>query len=205
MCYNISKAAFVWTNVHHPYYHVSIKSSIVFFFLLHFQLFPFLFAFYQDCSVMLLSLLGSFFSYLSLSARISFSVLLLFSAVSDAKHRMVPSLLQKGCVVFAVAGSFDPNPRFFLLRVLAAALCFLILFSVYRLSQGRGFGGADVKIISLSVLVFGFFNTAKALLWGCCLGLYYGIERARPLNSKNDGIPVITFFVIGVVLYYVFI
>ena len=205
MCYNISKAAFVWTNVHHPYYHVFFKASIVFFFLLHFQLFPFLFAFYQDCSVMLFSFLGSFFSYLSLSARISFFVLLLFSAVSDAKHRMVPSLLQKGCVVFAVAGSFDPNPRFFLLRVLAATFCFLILFSVYRLSQGRGFGGADVKIISLSVLSIGFFNTADALLWGCCLGLFFEIVRPRPPNTKSDGIPIITFFVVGTILNHIFI
>ena len=205
MCYNISKAAFVWTNVHHPYYHVFIKSSIVFFFLLPFRLFPFCLVFYQDYSVMFFPSVTSFFSYLSFSARIIFSVLLLFCAVSDSKHRSVPPELQKGCVVFAVAGSFDPDPGFFLIRIIGAVFCFLLLFSVYLLSHGRGFGGADVKIISLSVLVLGFFDTAEALLWGCSLGLFFEIVRPRPPNTKSDGIPVITFFVLGEILNHVFI
>lgn len=153
---------------------------------------------------MFYSSVTSFFSYLSFSARIIFSVLLLFCAVSDAKHRSVPPELQKGCVVFTVAGSFDPDPGFFLMRVIGAVFCFLLLFSVYILSHGRGFGGADVRIISLSVLVLGFFDTAEALLWGCCLGLFFEIVMPRLPNIKSDGIPVITFFVLGVIIQYIF-
>ena len=154
---------------------------------------------------MFYSSVTSFFSYLSFSARIFFSVLLLFCAFSDAKHRSVPPELQKGCVVFAVVGSFDPDPGFFLIRVIGAVFCFLLLFSVYLLSHGRGFGGADVKIISLSALSLGFFNTAEALLWGCSLGLFFEIVRPRPPNTKSDGIPVITFFVLGEILNHAFI
>lgn len=133
-----------------------------------------------------------------------FLALLVSAAVSDFRERSIPEHMAHTCFFFAVAGSFDPDPGFFLMRVIGAVFCFLLLFSVYLLSHGRGFGGADVKIISLSVLVLGFFDTAEALLWGCCLGLFFEIVRPRLPNIKSDGIPVITFFVLGVILQYIF-
>ena len=153
---------------------------------------------------MIISLLFSFFSYIGISSRIIYFVLLLPAAVSDAKYRRIPVSLQKACVVFAAVGSFDPNPGVFLMRAAGSIFCFLFLFTIYLISHGRGVGGADVKIISLSVLVIGFFDTAEALLWGCSLGLFFEIVRPRLPNTKSNGIPVITFFVAGVILNHVF-
>jgi len=154
---------------------------------------------------MISSLLCFSFSYVGVLSRIVYCVLLLPAAVSDAKYRRIPVSLQKACVVFAVAGSFDPNPGVFLMRAAGSIFCFLFLFTIYLISHGRGFGGADVKIISLSVLVFGFFDALESLLFGCSLGLFFEIVRPRPPNTKSDGIPVITFFVVGTILNHIFI
>ena len=156
-------------------------------------------------SVMIRLIFSSVLSYFAFTARLGFCALLLHAAVLDAKRRHVSASLQKCCVLSAVAGSFDPDPGVFLIRTVGAAFFFLLLFSVYILSRGKGLGGADVKIVSLSVLVFGFFKTAGALLWGCSLGLFFEIVRPRPPNTKSDGIPVITFFVLGEILNHVFI
>ncbi len=137
-------------------------------------------------------------------ARMVFFVLLVAGAFCDAECRHIPGKLIRCCTFFTFVGFFEISVSQYFLKLFGSVLCFLLFFSVYVISRGNGFGGADVRIISLSALFLGFFNTAEALLWGCILGLFFEIVRHRLPNTKSDGIPVITFFVVGIILKSVF-
>lgn len=71
-----------------------------------------------------------------------------------------------------------------------------ILYGLYKITNGKAIGGADVRFLFLTGSFLGLYHSVRCLLYACLCALLYSLKTA----GKEKEIPFIPFLSLGVYL-----
>ncbi|MEK7151647.1 MAG: prepilin peptidase [Patescibacteria group bacterium] len=139
--------------------------------------------------------------------------LFLILAVIDIQHLLLPDslllVLLAGAVSWSANGlannKVDHWQVFDGSSLLGAGLLMALLFAVWFLSNGRGLGLGDIKLVGIIGLLFGFWGGLTILYIAIVTGALFGVAliSVRRANLKTK-LPLGTFFSAAVAIYVFF-
>ena len=115
---------------------------------------------------------------------------LMYASISDIRSRTVGNFLSVEILILALI----------ILSSLAAAIIIFILQVI--LMSWIPMGGGDVKITTAAAFLLGIEKGIIFYLIGFMLAMLYGIGRSLIAAKTNEGIPMIPFFSIAILIMF---
>ena len=121
---------------------------------------------------------------------------LMYASISDIRSRTVGNFLSVEILILALI--YLPADK--ILSSLAAAIIIFILQVI--LMSWIPMGGGDVKITTAAAFLLGIEKGIIFYLIGFMLAMLYGIGRSLIAAKTNEGIPMIPFFSIAILIMF---
>ena len=142
---------------------------------------------------------GSLLLFLSFGANMAMlkgvllADILLYASVSDIKTRKVTDAVP---LMIFLLGLINVSPRVLLCRIITA-LVFFGVFTLLAIIFENKIGGADVKFVSVCMLVTGFSRGFVGLIAGLLLSVVCTLIRNKKTKVKDYTLPLIPYLSVG--------